>query len=208
MVLMILMMLATAAYRLLSHNWNATMSPENALWNAAPFGAMALLGGIYFSRKYALWVPLAALAATDLVLNQLMGYPLFHWPRLIDYSAFALIGLLGFWVRSRGRETKISAAVATPFAFYLISNFGSWLFGLNLANAPYQKTLAGLAECYAAGLPFLRGTVIGDWAFMAIFVAVVVLVKNTSQERLGWLVAACVPRCRGSDAAHVAEGKA
>jgi hypothetical protein len=38
-------------------------------------------------------------------------------------------------------------------------------------------------------LPFLRGTVIGDWAFMAIFVAVVILVRNTSQERLGWLVA-------------------
>ena len=189
MVLMILMMLATAAYRLLSHNWNATMSPENALWNAAPFGAMALLGGIYFSRKYALWVPLAALAATDLVLNRMMGYPLFHWPRLIDYSAFVLIGLLGFWVRSRRRETKIGAAVATPFVFYLISNFGVWLFGLDLANMPYQKTFAGLAGCYTAGLPFLRGTVIGDWAFMAIFVAVVVLVRNTSQERLGWLVA-------------------
>jgi hypothetical protein len=121
MVLMVLMMLATALYRLLSHDWNATMSTENALWNAAPFGAMALFGGIYFSRKYALWVPLAALAATDLALNRMMGYPLFHWPRMIDYSVFALIGLLGMWVRSRGRGAKISAAIATPFAFYLIS---------------------------------------------------------------------------------------
>jgi hypothetical protein len=189
MILVILMMLATAIYRLLSHNWNATLSPENAMWNVAPFGAMALLGGIYFGRKYALWVPLAALAATDLVLNRLMGYPLFHLPRLIDYGVFAVIGLLGLWARSRGRVIKISAAVATPFAFYLISNFGVWLFGLSLANAPYPKTFAGLADCYAAGLPFLRGTLIGDWAFMAIFVAVVMLVKNTSQERLGWLVA-------------------
>ncbi|MGD0017341.1 MAG: DUF6580 family putative transport protein [Verrucomicrobiia bacterium] len=189
MILVILMILATAAYRLLSHNWNATLSPENAMWNVAPFGAMALLGGIYFGRKYALWVPLAALAATDLILNRLMGYPLFHLPRLIDYGVFAMIGLVGLWARSRGRGIKVGAAVATPFAFYLISNFGVWLFGLSLANTPYPKTFAGLAECYTAALPFLRGTLIGDWAFMAIFVAVVMLVKNTSQERLGWLVA-------------------
>ncbi len=189
MVLMILMMLATAVYRLLSHGWNASMSPENAMWNVAPFGAMALLGGIYFGRKYALWVPLAALAATDLVLNRLMGYPLFHWPRLIDYGAFALIGLMGFWTRRQSSNAKITAAIATPFTFYVISNFGVWLFGLGLTNAPYPKTFAGLMGCYAAGLPFLRGTMIGDWAFMAMFVAVVVLVKKTSQERLGWLVA-------------------
>ena len=189
MILVILMMLATAAYRLLSHNWNATLSPENAMWNVAPFGAIALLGGIYFGRKYALWVPLAALAATDLVLNRLMGYPLFHLPRLIDYGVFAMIGLVGLWARSRGRGIKVGAAVATPFVFYVISNFGVWLVGLSLANAPYPKTFAGLADCYAAGLPFLRGTLIGDWAFMAIFVAIVMLVKNTSHERLGWLVA-------------------
>ena len=189
MVLMILMMLATALYRLLSHDLNASMSPESALWNVAPFGAMALLGGMYFGRKYALWVPLAALAATDLGLNRMMGYPLFNWSRLIDYSVFALIGLVGLWARSRGRETKVGAAAATPFAFFLISNFGVWLFGLSLANVPYPKTFAGLASCYAAGLPFLRGTLIGDWAFMAVFVAVVILVKKTSQERLGWLVA-------------------
>jgi hypothetical protein len=207
MVLMILMMLAMAVYRLLSHDWNAGMSPENAMWNVAPFGAMALLGGMYLGRKYALWVPLAALAATDLALNRLMGYPLFHWPRLIDYSVFVLIGLLGLWARSRGRGIKISAAIATPLGFYAISNFGVWLFGLSLTNAPYPKTFAGLVDCYAAGLPFLRGTLIGDWAFMAVFVTVVILVKKTSQERLGWLVAACVPRCRGSDAAHVAEAK-
>jgi hypothetical protein len=38
-------------------------------------------------------------------------------------------------------------------------------------------------------LPFLRGTLIGDWAFMAMFVAVVILVRKTSEERLGWVVA-------------------
>jgi hypothetical protein len=72
--------------------------------------------------------------------------------------------------------------------FYLISNFGVWLFGLNLANQPYPKTLAGLAECYVAALPFLHGTMAGDWAFMAVFAVAIVLVRQTANTRLNWLV--------------------
>jgi len=61
--------------------------------------------------------------------------------------------------------------------------FAVWLFGLSLANAPYAKTFSGLAECYVAALPFLRGTVIGDWAFMAVFALTAVLVRHLSAER-------------------------
>jgi hypothetical protein len=64
-----------------------------------------------------------------------------------------------------------------------------WLFGLNLENQPYPKTLAGLADCYAAGLPFLRGTVTGDWAFMALFVGAMWMVRRARAPRWQWLVA-------------------
>lgn len=178
MGLVILMTLAAAAYRLLPHPYNI-----------APFGAMALLGGLYFGRRYALWVPLAALAATDLILNRQAGYPVLYWPRAFDYSAFLLIGALGLWARHRSFGAKLSSVAATPFLFYLISNFGVWLFGMNLANQFYPKTLAGLVECYAAGLPFLRGTVIGDWAFVAAFGVAWLTVKSTTGARAAWLTA-------------------
>ena len=181
MVLAFLMILAAGVFRLAAH--------EFQWWNVAPVGAMALLGGMYFGRRYALWVPLAVLAVTDLALNVQMHYPVLYWPRLIDYGAFLLIGLLGMWSRTRRPGTKIGCAGVTPFLFYLVSNFGVWLFGLNLANQPYPKTLAGLAECYAAGLPFLRGTIVGDWTFMAAFVVAVVLVRHAAHARLNWLVA-------------------
>lgn len=158
-------------------------------WNITPVAAMALLGGMYMGRRYALWVPLAVLAVTDVVLNVRMGYPMIYWPRAFDYAAFLLVGLLGLWARERKLGTKISAAIATPFLFFVISNFAVWLFGMNLANAPYAKTLSGLAECYAAGLPFLRGTVIGDWAFMAAFALSAILLRRTSSERSRWLIA-------------------
>jgi len=148
----------------------------------APLAAMALLGGMYFGRRYALWVPLAVLLLTDLVLNRQMGYPSVYWPRLFDYGAFLLVGCLGLWLRQQRPVTKVAGAVATPFLFFFISNFAVWLFGLNLANTHYPKTLAGLLDCYSAALPFLRGTVVGDWMFMGVFALVAALVSKTLQS--------------------------
>jgi hypothetical protein len=181
MVLAILMVLAGGVIRLVAH--------ENQWWNIAPVAAMALLGGMYLGRRYALWVPLAVLVSTDLMLNARMGYPILYWPRVFDYGAFVLVGWLGLWARERNLGTKIRAASTTPFVFFLISNFAVWLFGLNLVNEHYPKTLAGLLDCYAAGLPFLRGTMIGDWAFMGVFALAVLLVRVSAGERLRWLVA-------------------
>jgi hypothetical protein len=160
MIFAILMVVAGAIYRLVPHPMNV-----------APVAALALIGGMYFGRRYALWLPLAILAISDIVLNAQSHYPPFYWPRVIDYAVFAVIGALGMALRSRPLTGKIAGAIATPFMFFLVSNFGVWLFGLNLANEFYPKTLAGLMDCYAAGLPFLRGTMIGDYAFMAIFAA-------------------------------------
>jgi hypothetical protein len=174
-ILAILMVLGAGIFRLAAFEFH--------WWNIAPLAAMSLIGGMYLGRRFALWVPLAVLVLTDLILNIQMGYSLIYWPRAFDYGAFLLIGLLGLWARERKPGVKIGAALATPFLFFLISNFAVWLFGLSLANAPYARTFSGLAECYAAGLPFLRGTVIGDWAFMAVFALTAVLVRQFSAER-------------------------
>ncbi len=157
----LLMILSAALFRLMPH-------PENV----APVAAIALMGGMYLGRKTALWVPLAALAATDLLLNVQMGYPAIFAPRLIDYAVFLGIGGLGLAARNWSLTGKTSAALATPFLFFLLSNLGVWMFGLSLANTPYPHTFSGLVECYVAALPFLRGTLVGDWAFLALFASV------------------------------------
>jgi|HubBroStandDraft_6_1064221.scaffolds.fasta_scaffold173992_3 hypothetical protein len=175
MILAILMVLGAGIFRLAAFEFH--------WWNIAPLAAMSLIGGLYLGRRFALWVPLAVLVLTDLILNVQMGYSLIYWPRAFDYGAFLLIGLLGLWARERKLGVKIGAALATPFLFFLISNFAVWLFGLSLANTPYAKTFSGLAECYTAALPFLRGTVIGDWAFMTVFAVTALLVRHFSTER-------------------------
>ncbi len=171
MILIVSLVAAMVAFRLLPH-------PENF----APIGAFALIGGFYLGRRYALWVPFAALFVSDLVLNAWAGYALFHWPRLIDWGAFLLIGAVALAVREAGWKPRLAATLAAPFFFFAVSNFGVWLTGLNLAGVPYAKTPAGLAECYLAGLPFLRGTVVGDWGFVALFTLVLHLATRHARQ--------------------------
>ncbi|MCX6875138.1 MAG: hypothetical protein NTW21_15210 [Verrucomicrobia bacterium] len=161
---LITLVVAMIAFRFMPH-------PENV----APIGAFALMGGLFLSKRLALAVPVLALVLSDLVLNAQMGYAVFHAPRLVDYSAFLAIGMVGVAIRNRGWKMQFGSAVAVPFFFYAVSNFGVWLTGLSLSGQPYAKTLTGLVECYVAGLPFLRGSMFGDWGFMALFAAVMAL---------------------------------
>jgi hypothetical protein len=99
----------------------------------------------------------------------------------LDYGAFLLIGMVGVAIRHRGWKMQFGSALAVPFFFYAVSNLGVWLTGLSLSGQPYAKTLAGLAECYVAGLPFLRGSMLGDWGFMALFAAVMAFAAASSR---------------------------
>lgn len=148
--------------------------------NMAPIGAFALIGGFHLGRRHALWVPFLATFLSDIALNLQAGYLAFHAPRIIDWVAFLLIGLAGLSLRDRGWIPKLTAVFVTPFFFFTVSNFGVWLAGLDIAGAPYPKTAAGLASCYAAGLPFLRGTLAGDWIFSAVFLSAAALVAARS----------------------------
>ena len=164
------LVVAMIAFRFMPH-------PENV----APIGAFALMGGIYLNRRFALAVPVLALVLSDLVLNTQMGYSAFHAPRLMDYGAFLLIGMAGLAIRNKGWKFQFGGALAVPFFFYAVSNLGVWLTGLSLSGQPYAKSFAGLVECYWAGLPFLRGSMLGDWGFMALFAGVMALATAASR---------------------------
>jgi hypothetical protein len=149
--LAVLAIVLMAAYRLAPHPWNV-----------APAGALFLLGGLYLGRSWRGWaVPFAALIASDALIYLQWNGSLWQPSRLIDYAAFALVGLLGRAAAGRPAGWRIAGVAAAPVIFYLVSNFGVWLFGHGL----YAHTPQGLADCYVAGLPFFRGTLLGDWLF-------------------------------------------
>ncbi len=122
--------------------------------NVTPLTALALFGGAYLSRRWAIGLPLLAVVLSDLVIG-------LHETIAFTWGAFALAGLLGWWLRRQPSPKRILLASCTgSMLFFLVTNFGVWLVGEQ--GTMYPHTIDGLVGCCVAGLPFLRNTFAGD----------------------------------------------
>lgn len=153
-VMMTCMILLAAGSRLIPH-----------MPNFAPMAAMALFGAAHFEKRWqAFLIPILAVWLSDLVLNNVVYaayYPTFTWfysGFYWQYGTYLLIALGGLgWLRRITPVRVVGAALGSSLVFFLITNFGCWL-----GSSFYAQNSAGLMACYAAGLPFLRGTLLGD----------------------------------------------
>lgn len=147
--ILLTLIIAAAFSRFVPHPWN---------WTA--LGAAALLSGSRFDNVWAgVLVPVAALFVSDLILG-------FHSTIAFVYGAMILISLLAWVFRARLTEWKGIAVAATSSSllFFFITNFGVWA-----VDTFYPHTMAGLMECYGAGLPFLASQALGDLFYCGIF---------------------------------------
>ena len=127
-------------------------------WNATPTMAIALFGGTYLSKRWAILLPFSIVAISDLLIGWHSTIP-FTW------GAFALTGLLAWWIRRQPTTLRIlTGALAGSIVFFLITNFGVWLTG-----ELYPQTLTGLHECYLAAIPFFRNSLVGDVLYTTLF---------------------------------------
>jgi uncharacterized protein DUF6580 len=128
-------------------------------WNVTPLGSMFLFGGATFkSRAASLLVPLAALMLSDLFVVTVVWGGRYDWYTPYTWIAFLLVGLIGWLLRGRMTGLNVLAAsLAGSIVFFVVSNFGVWLNGLD-----YPQTREGLVECYIAALPFFRNAILGD----------------------------------------------
>ncbi len=144
--LVVFFVLVSVALRLLPHPWNMS-----------PVVGISLFCGAMLPKRWALIVPLLAIAAGDLALGWLPVH-LFGW------AAVALSALIGFALRGRRSALKVAgASLAGSTLFFLLSNFGVWALGCN--PGWYPPTLSGLTACYWAGIPFYRNMLFGDLAY-------------------------------------------
>jgi hypothetical protein len=157
---------AAAALRLVPH-------PPNF----SPIDAMALFSGAYLGRRAIAFVaPLAALLLSDLVLG-------FYHGVATVYATVALIVVIGWWLSSRPTPLRIgAAAIASSVTFFVITNFGMWLF-----SGFYPVTYAGLVACYTAAIPFFQNTVAGDLFYSVLLFGGFALAQHL------------VPRLRGGE---------
>lgn len=126
--------------------------------NFSPIAAMALFGGVYFNKKYALIIPLISLFVSDIFLG-------FHSTIPFVYGSFLITGIIGLWLKKHQNfKSILIGSILSSVLFFLITNYGVWLVG-NL----YQKNIAGLAQSYIMAIPFFRNSLIGDLFFTGIF---------------------------------------
>lgn len=127
--------------------------------NFAPIGALALFGGAYLNRKYALIVPILAMALSDLFLG-------FHSTIPFVYISFLISGMIGIWIGKRRNFNRlVFGTLLSSIAFFSITNFGVWL-----TTSMYPKTIEGIINCYVMAIPFFRNTILSDFFYLGLFV--------------------------------------
>jgi hypothetical protein len=125
--------------------------------------------------------PLAALMATDYYLTVFTYHYTFAWTAYVTTWAWYLaVMVLGFiLLKSKTTWLRFGAAVVLgPTSFFLISNYAVWVGG-----TMYPRTLAGLATCYAAAIPFYRNDVLSTTIVAGLAFGIPVLVRKMRMER-------------------------
>ena len=126
--------------------------------NFTPLAAIALFSGVYLPKRFSVIVPVAAMAISDIFIG-------FHNLILFTWGSFALVGLVGLWIRHhRSTATIFGGSLTASLLFFLITNWAVMQFSMM-----YPHTLGGLMSSYIAGLPFLRNMMVGDLFYTGIF---------------------------------------
>lgn len=150
-------------------------------WDFTPTAAAAIFAGLYFPRvAIAVLVPLAILAISDLILPAYDSVPV-----LIATYAVMIVpvwfGRLQRGEQSRGRKAAKWAlfGLLPATLFYVVTNFAVWAF-----QSSYEKSLAGLGECYLAAIPFFRWMLAGDCLYLAALIGCLALAGVRLRDRL------------------------
>lgn len=130
-------------------------------WNFAPIAGIALFSGAYLGRRFGLIVPLASMLIGDFFLG------FYAWPLMLSvYGSYLLIGFCAPWLlKNKNLENTLAAAILSAVVFFLATNWAVWQF-----TPWFEKSLAGLLECYYVALPFFRATILGDLFYSSVLI--------------------------------------
>ena len=118
--------------------------------NFTPFTAIALFGGVYLSRRYAVILPLALMVISDIFIG-------LHDTIFFTWGSVILIALLGSGIKDRKTPAMVlGSSVVSALLFFIITNFGAWLSDL------YPHNFKGLLDCYILAIPFFRSTLVSS----------------------------------------------
>lgn len=119
--------------------------------NFSPLSAIALFSGVYLSKtKYGWLIPLSIYILSDIFIG-------LHKTVIFTWSAMLFIYYLGIRLRVRKDLRNVFFfTVLSSVSFFIITNFGVWLFGW------YGYSWEGLVKCFIYALPFFRMSLISN----------------------------------------------
>ena len=144
--------------------------------NFTPVLAVALCGGMLYSDRRSVLVPLSAMILSDVAMGFAFGaeYAL-HTAQVYVYACVAATALLGRVLSSKNTISAIClGGLVSGLGFFLVTNAAVWLHG-----TMYPHSVEGLLACYGAGLAFYRdggnfllNGIISTWMFSAVIIGV------------------------------------
>lgn len=149
--------------------------PDRPLGFAPQIAIALFAGSVIRNRSWAFAAPLGAMLLSDLLYEGLFQagattIPGFYSGQWINYLIVLSITIIGFAIKPGRVLPIVGGALAGTLYFFLASNFAVWIGGgLDINNMPYPKTWEGLMQCYVAGLPFLRGSLMATFLFSGVF---------------------------------------
>jgi len=137
------------------------MPPLHISWSSGELWNFTAVGGclLFFGARRPRWqgaIAVASLMVTDYLLTVHAYHYEFHvGGYLVTWVWYAGVCLLGHQMLHRATALRVTGAVlASATSFFLLSNFVVWL------GTMYSHSLAGMAACYVAALPFYRNDLI------------------------------------------------
>jgi len=185
MVPALLLTFAALLYRLLF-----ILAGAPVAWaNFSPLASIFLCSGLFFSSKRAFVVPALGLLVSDALINAHFHVSPLDTRMIPGYFCFALIFLIGAWLRQHHVYRFLPVLLAAVFSsllFYVVTNTIDWYFDtpVPLTIPLYPKTFAGLLQALTVGHPgfpptylFLRNTMVSDALFTSLFLLTQALLR-------------------------------
>ncbi len=133
---------------------------------ASPYNVVPVFSCLLFFEatrpREEMVLPLFLLVGVDIfITTHRYGYPL-SFDAVVTWACYSIAMLLGSGVlrSSRSWQRVAGCSLLASVSFFVFSNCAVWAVW-----QMYPKTLAGLATCYVAALPFFRNSLTSELCF-------------------------------------------
>src|SRR5579864_3246399 len=160
--------------------------------------AVLFCAGVYFSGRWAWWLPIGTMLVTDIGLDLYyrfyVGWHVFDAAtiefQLINYAAYLVLIWLGRRFKPQASFLALlGGGVLGAMLFYVLTNTASWLFN-PFGNPEYTKNLLGWLTALTkgtAGWPqtweFFRNTLLSGGIFTGLFVGAMKFLEAAESPR-------------------------